>query len=260
MSDDRIGVLRRAFPSADPPSIEALAMVCSVVAVPGGLAVIQQGEQPDAVYIVITGLFAAYRQDVLLGRLGAGDIIGEIGFITGEARTATVRALRDSELLRILQYDLRAAAAHCPGVLLAICSTVVQRLRRAELGSVTPLKPRAFCLAPGDATIDSVAMLEGIARTLQTFGTVTIISPDQAAGRDAAWFSERERCFDYVLYQAGHGLTAWTRFCLRQCDRILLLARGDAAPAGPGPLASHVPKKIAIIAFDVDKAPIQPPP
>jgi hypothetical protein len=39
--------------------------------------------------------------EILLCRLWLGDIIGEIGFITGEARSATVKALRNRELFRI---------------------------------------------------------------------------------------------------------------------------------------------------------------
>jgi NTE family protein len=35
---------------------------------------------------------------------------------------------------------------------------------------------------------------------------------------------------DLVLFETESGSTAWTRFCLRQCDRIVLVANGDTAP------------------------------
>ena len=236
--------LRRAFPLADGPSVAALTAICSFMSVPGGSPLVSEGDQPEAVFVVVTGLFAADRpagsgQDVVLDRFGAGDVIGGTGLITGEARTATIRAVRNSELLRIAKQDVLAAAARCPGILLAICSGVVQRLQRAQPASATPFRFRTFCLVPADSTIDIGPVIEKIAGSLAAFGTVTIVSAEQASGRTPAWLSEIERRFDFVLYHAECGPTAWTRSCLRQCDRVVLLANGDTEPGdcpavGPG--------------------------
>jgi NTE family protein len=228
--------LRRAFPLADAASIDALAAICSFISVPGGIPLILEGEQPEAVYIVVAGLFAAYRsapndQNVLLDRFGVGDVIGDAGFVTGEARTATVRALRNSELLRVSKQDLQSVTARCPGVLLAICSGVVQRLQRAQPPSATPVKFRTFCFVPADDTIDIRPIIERVALSLEAFGTVTILSAEQASGRTSTWFSEIERCFDFVLFHGDCGQSQWTRFCLRQSDRIVLLAKGEDEPA-----------------------------
>jgi NTE family protein len=228
--------LRRAFSSADAVSIEALTAICSVMSVPGGGPLILAGEQPEEIYVVVTGLFAAYRPsangaEILVDRFGAGDVIGDIGFITGEAQRVTIRALRNSELLRISKHDLQTAAARCPGVLLAICSGVVQRLQRAQPASVVPLKSHTFCFVPADITIDIRPIIEKIAGSLKPFGTVAIVSADQTSGRTSAWFSEIERGSDFVLFQAECSPTAWTKFCLRQSDHIVLLAQGDAEPA-----------------------------
>ena len=236
--------LRRAFPLADTMSITALTAICSFMSVPGGSPLMLEGEQPEAVYIVVTGLFAADRpavngQDIILDRFGVGDVIGGTGLITGEARTATIRALRNSELLRVSKQDLETAAARCPGVLLAICSGVVRRLQHARPGSPTPFRFRTFCLVPADSTIDIRPIIEKIAVSLEAFGTATIVSAQQASGQTPAWFSEIERCFDFVLFQAECGPTAWTRFCLRQCDRIVLVVRGDTDPADCQALGSE---------------------
>src|SRR3984885_5933011 len=239
---DRAHYLRRAFPLADAVSIEALAAICSVMSVPGGGPLILEGEQPEAVYIVVAGLFAAYRsatndQDVLLDRFGVGDVIGDVGFVTGEARTLTVRALRNSELLRVSKQDLQSVTARCPGVLLAICSGVVQRLQHAQPAPATPVKFRTFCFVPADDTIDIRPIIERVALSLEAFGTVTILSAEQASGRTSTWFSEIERCFDFVLFHGESGQSPWTRFCLRQSDRVVVLAQGEARPADCPPMA-----------------------
>ena len=234
---DRTRDLRRAFPLADAASVKALASICSLMSVPGGVPLILDGEHPGAVFVVVTGLFGAYRpaadgQNVLLDRFGAGDVIGDVGFITGETRTVAIKALRNSELLRMSEQDLRTASVACPGILLALCSAVVQRLQRVQTASATPLKCRTFCLMPADTTIDMRAIIRDITATLQVFGSVATISAEPSSERTSAWFAEVEKSSDFVLLEAECGLTPWTRFCLRQCDRIVLLAQGETEPAG----------------------------
>jgi NTE family protein len=251
---DRAHDLRRAFPHADAVSIQALTAICSLMSVPRESPLILEGEQPEAIYIVVTGLFAAYRspadgEDHLLVRYGAGDVIGDIGFITGEARTVTIKALRNSEVLRVSRQDIQTAAARCPGVLMAICSGVVQRLQRAHPISARPIKYRTFCLVPGDPSIDIRPIIERVAAGLAAFGSVTVVSAEQASGRTSAWLSEIERNTDFVLFQADCTATEWTRFCLRQCDRIVVVVQGDTEPddcAALGPGRIHVPHNTAL--------------
>jgi NTE family protein len=233
---DRAAHLRRAFPLADASSIKALAAICSLISVPGGASLIVKGEQAEAVYIVIAGLFAAYRseansQDAPVNRFAAGEVIGDLGFITGEAAAVTIKALRNSELLRISSRDLQSATKRCPGLLLAICSGVVQRLQRVQPTSLAPPRFRTLCFVPADASIDIRPIVEKIAARLEIFGTVTIISASEASGKASAWFSEMERSFDFVLFLTDCNQSAWTRFCSRQSDRVVLLARGDTNPA-----------------------------
>jgi NTE family protein len=232
---ERAHDLRRAFPLADAWSIAALTAIGSLVSVPGGIPLILEGENPEAVYVVVTGQFAAYRgpatHNSILDRFGAGDVIGDTGFLTGEAHTVTIRALRNSELLRISNRDLHAAAARCPGVLLAICSGAVQRLQRVQAASVKMPKFHTFCFVPADTTIDLRPIIRKIAASLQGFGTVSIVSAERTADRTSSWFSDIEKHADFVLLEAESGSTAWTRFCFRQSDRIVLVANGDAEPA-----------------------------
>jgi NTE family protein len=227
--------VRRAFPLADVMSIGALTAICSPMSVPGGVALIREGQQPDALYIVVTGLFAAHLstehdEGIALDRFEAGAVIGDIGFITGEPWASSVRALRNSELLRIAKQDLETAAAHCPGLLRALGAGAIRRLQHPQPTQATPYRPRALCLVPADPTIDIRSTVQKIAGYLRGFGTVAIVSAEQALGRSSAWLSRLERCSDLVVFEADSGATAWTRFCFRQCDRIVLVAQGDTAP------------------------------
>ena len=226
--------LRHAFPLADGKSIAALTNICSLMSVPGGMPLIHQGEQPEAVYIVVTGQFAACQApengSAIVNRFAAGDVIGDVGFFTNDPPPVTIRALRNSEVLRIARQDLHEAAARCHGVLLAVCSGAVQRLQRVQAASAKLPKCHTFCFVPANDSVDIKPIVQKIAAGLEAFGTVVIVAGKQMSDRTSAWFSDIEKHSDFVLLQADCGQTPWTRFCLRQSDRIVLVAQGDAAP------------------------------
>ncbi len=52
-----------------------------------------------------------------------------------------------------------------------------------------------------------------------------------AAARLLAWLEAREVDHRFVVYQAEPGATAWTRRCMRQADRVLLVAHAGDLPA-----------------------------
>lgn len=231
-----VQTLRHVFPLADAGSIQVLAAICLPLSMPAGACLPPDGEPPDAIYIVIAGQCAAYRptangQELLLDRFGAGDLVGDVGLLGGFPQAVTLRALRDSALLQVSRKALHRAAARCPDVLLVLCSRVIERLQKAPARSLTPRTSRTFAVVPADPTIDLTPVVQKIAATFETFGTVTVLSAERGSEQTPGWFSDIERCFDFVLFQGDGSRTAWTRFCLEQCDRIVLVAHGDTEPS-----------------------------
>jgi bacteriocin-type transport-associated protein len=79
---------------------------------PAGVVLVQQGKHFDSLYFVLEGLLAVTRhtgQDGQeLAQLGAGEIIGEMSFITAGSAAATVTTLEDSVVLAIPKVQLSA--------------------------------------------------------------------------------------------------------------------------------------------------------
>jgi hypothetical protein len=75
--------------------------------------VLRQGDMADALYVVLTGRFAVtvagHRQAI--AELGPGQPVGEIAFLAGGVRTATVTALRDSVGLRLKPAEFEELSA-----------------------------------------------------------------------------------------------------------------------------------------------------
>ncbi|MCG6962180.1 MAG: mechanosensitive ion channel family protein [Acidobacteria bacterium] len=73
-----------------------------------GEAIVTEGDASRALYVIAEGQAVVRRQRRELGRVGAGEVFGEIAFLTGQPRTATVRA---STELHVVEVDSVALSA-----------------------------------------------------------------------------------------------------------------------------------------------------
>ncbi len=94
-----------------------------------GTVVIRQGDPADRFYVILAGAFDVDRAEtadtapVRLRTMGPDEVFGEIGLLTGSARTATVTATSDGRLLALdapVFLELVASAAEVGPRLLAI--------------------------------------------------------------------------------------------------------------------------------------------
>jgi CRP-like cAMP-binding protein len=86
-----------------------------------GQVVIHEGDPADALYLVASGSFAAFRDAVgqpvhLLSRLDPGDFFGELGFFGDGKAAASVRASAAGRLLRIAAGPLLAFLDRHPDI------------------------------------------------------------------------------------------------------------------------------------------------
>jgi CRP-like cAMP-binding protein len=95
-----------------------------------GDAIIREGDEGDAAYFIVSG-----EVEVLIGRrrvgaLGAGEVFGEMCLIEPGPRSATVRALTDTECRAASAEEFIEMIKDQPDRALAFMKTLVRRLRR----------------------------------------------------------------------------------------------------------------------------------
>ncbi|HET7805876.1 MAG TPA: cyclic nucleotide-binding domain-containing protein, partial [Pseudolabrys sp.] len=90
-----------AFDGWTPADLEALATSAKTRDLCRGEALVRPGEAADELYFVVSGRFAVHtgRIQDAIAEIGPGHPIGEIGFFADIPRTASVTALRDSQVL-----------------------------------------------------------------------------------------------------------------------------------------------------------------
>ncbi len=100
----------------DPQSLESLAAGAVHFSLPAGYLLFEAGSDPDGVYLLASGRLGVKTplKSGLTAEIERGELVGEAGWLLDTARSATVVALRDSELLLIPNAELepRRGAIH----------------------------------------------------------------------------------------------------------------------------------------------------
>jgi len=102
-------------------------------ALEAGEVLVAEGTPSDAVYLLALGGVSVEKTDpdrgvVALGRLGAGAVVGEMGVVLRQARTATVRATESTVALRLEIGALERSAALSPVLAAALSTFARQRV------------------------------------------------------------------------------------------------------------------------------------
>ncbi|MGH9367960.1 MAG: cyclic nucleotide-binding and patatin-like phospholipase domain-containing protein, partial [Thermoanaerobaculia bacterium] len=224
----------------------------------GGDILFQQGEIGDCLYVVANGRLRAIVEhpdgrETVLGEAGYGETCGEMAVLTGDVRSATVRAVRDTSLLRLSTRSFNRLMESHPGMALMLTRRIIQRFQRvthgpsgARAGAVstiavvgthpeTPLADFSRRLAASLGAASSVLHLDGAKLDGALGPGATQIPRDHARNDEIlSWLSEQESNYRFLLYEADPTPSAWSSRCVRQADRILIVGRA-ALPPQPGP-------------------------
>lgn len=239
------------FRGLDEPLLEAIIAEIEWLAVPGGSTLFEAGEPPDALYCVISGSLGAYAMTQeghrrLVGRIMAGETVGEMALISGNPRNATVVALRDTELGRLSRSTFEKLMLSHPQGLLHIAQLLVQRLDSLQRQSRGKRAiPKTFAIVPHDAEVGATTFAAKLATCLERIGRTELVWSQRGADHTSQWFHSVERANEFVVYVCDPTPTSWSKLCLRQADAVLLLARAQAKPADWAALDGYQERAVA---------------
>lgn len=251
------------------------------VTVPRGRMLVRQGEEADALYVVVTGRFEVLRAGRAepVAEIGPGSPIGEIAFFAGGQRTASVRAERDGVVLKLTRDQFDALARRSPGLWSAITATLAQRLAATtavvedRTSSRTIAVAHTVCLVPAGAQPLDRGFVHELRRQLGSRRVLFLASADapadidggiadDSASGDAQWYNDLESRYDLVVYVADDGATAWSRKCIRQADLVLAVGQacqGESArqPNALEQLAAELlkPRNLRLVLLQRGEAP-----
>lgn len=227
------------------------------ISVAAGDVVIEEGGLPGDAYIVVAGRLAASTlnndgEQVVVGELGEGDLVGEMSLLTGAQRTATVTAVRDCSLLRLSERDFNRIMMDQPLALLDVARTVADRLDRLIHGRTPGSVVRVAAVIPCGEASGHAAFASDLSEVLaadtktvavDSRRVATDLGTDPSDDTITAYLHALELENDLTLLVADDDDCAWNRRCIRQADLNLLVGtrQGMArSVAGRTPVATNV--------------------
>ena len=217
------------------------------VRVESGEWLMRKGDPGDALYLVETGRLAVVRGErpdgaidddeiEILRVLGPGATVGELALVTGDPRSASVTASRDSTLLKLSYEDFRDLMTTVPTFNRALVSALGRQLQAS--GGLPEDLPehKTFAVVPLLEGMNVSGIADGVRRAFAGLGEVAVLDPSVAeSGDPVAWghlLDESERRSDRVILVAERHEGEWRKFCVRQADRLVCIAPARMPPAG----------------------------
>ena len=209
-----------------------------------GDVLFRAGDASDELYFVVGGRLRALTDDGrVLNEMSASESVGEVALLSGEPRSATVVAVRDSELVQVSRQAFDEIVAKYPRVMETIARIVVRRLRAKEQRAPAASAKCIAVLAAGPS-MPTAGFCERLTRAFEAIGPtlhlssarfhslldragIANVADDTTDLRLTVWLGEQESRYRFLIYEAHAQTTAWTRRCLRQADEVILVA--DAA-------------------------------
>lgn len=210
----------------DPLALEALALAAVHFSLPAGYLLFEAGSHPDGVYLLASGRLGVKTapKSGFTAEIAHGELVGETGWLLGTQRSATVVALRDSELLLIPNEELDRIAERSTHFSLALARLCARRLRHSNRQDYKPKRAHIFALVPNSIEVDVAELATRLVEELGKSGRTELVWDARATTHTAIWFNRIEEINDYVVYVANWTASGWTRQCCRQADVILMAA------------------------------------
>jgi len=221
----------------------------------GGAWLFREGDEGDALYLLARGLLQTWMASAepgdggqrMIAEIAPGEIVGEIGMLAGGKRSAGIRAVRDSLLLRMDAAAFDKLGRQRPELIRHIAGTIASRLRDRTAGPAAVRRlVRTIAVLPLDGASAVDALVQRLHAELSLEGSTLLLTaermgelgaPGVASGPSQQlspalidWIGDQEDRHRFILYVADAGDHAWSDLALRHADLILLVAHAASEP------------------------------
>jgi len=222
----------------------------------------RKGDKPDGAFVLVSGLLGVSLSDDSPGeyeivQIRHGEIVGELGLIMDAERSASVRALRDSELFRLSPNVFTRVMERYPRRLVNVYRTITERFYKNVSGTTAPVRNQNIAFIPATPEMGFCEFTRELFSALSEcsiFELLTSQSVDEALGcpglansdtnelenaRLVHWLNGHDSEAGLVIYQGDKQSSNWSGRCVRQSDILFIVADVQADPELTA-VSSHV--------------------
>lgn len=225
------------FAECDDQCVMRLIAEATWFALPGGTDLDRDGENDEAVFLVVTGRLAVHVADDkgierIVAQVPAGETAGEMSLIAGDSHSARLVAMRDSELLRLSKAAFTRLTAREPRIMTTLTRLIIRRLRATTARAAALMRPKTFAMIPLEPGADAMGFGAALAGSLRAMGLRVALFDVRNKGESAEVEYNAESRNDLVVYIGDEAGSPWSQHCLRQADRVMLLTRTESTARG----------------------------
>jgi predicted acylesterase/phospholipase RssA/CRP-like cAMP-binding protein len=252
-SQDKLAELTATplFAGLTPCAFDELLSELRFISLSGGAILFRAGDAGDSMYIVLSGRLRVSVQradgaEEIIREIARGESVGELALLTGEARSATIRAIRDTTLAMLSQSAFERAIQFDPTLIRQIAVQLASRQRQGSDGATARSNLRTVAVLPCDESDQANEFALLLANALTKIAPTLCVSPQSIGRESGVEFSAAnearaaeaeltvrldalEANHRAIVYQADADLNAWTKRCIRQADLILVVGRANVA-------------------------------
>lgn len=291
--DQMVDVLPKLFGELNEEMLRDLESKVTWRSLRRGELLCYQGEPSESFYIIISGRMQVLIKDAsgksrIVAEMSQGESVGEMGIVTGHARSATIIASRDSELLEFSREEFEEFTRRYPEMMRRMTRLLITRLQRASRPTRTSNLSSNILLAPASEGVPLSDFARRLYDALCSLGAagaggmeacllLTSREVDRRLGlpgisqaperrpddlRLRSWLSEQEKKYAVILLQADTTVTNWTSRCIRNADEIMYVADATREPTTTAVVgevqlqeAKHAERRYALILLhgDIDR-------
>jgi CRP-like cAMP-binding protein len=131
---DKVDVLSRLplFETCSKKELNQIASKTVEMDRPAGTILTRAGRDGGLMFVILDGQAEVEKDGTVLGRLGPGDVIGELSLIDGRPRSANVRAVTDLKVLELAQDDFKSLVDTSPQFVQSLLRALSLRIREMD--------------------------------------------------------------------------------------------------------------------------------
>ncbi len=261
-----VAVLKQIFSIQDDQLMSWLLRQLEWVEIDAGEILFSEGDQQDTMYLIVNGRLrilttASDGTEHTVAEVSPGEVVGELGFLSGEPRAATAVAIRETHLAKMTMPVFQQLSERHPEAILRLTRMVIKRQQRSlHANESKPTRALNIVLVPTTQDVPLTRFADALADQLIHHGlTLTLNSErlDDAIGKPgasqavcddpiglitSAWLNEQESRCRFILYATDRDWTPWTECCLSLADRVLILGEAGSDPQ-PGPIEQAIKQR-----------------
>lgn len=236
----------KVFGSLDLVILKRLLPKFSTVEVESGQILFYQGEPSDSVFILISGKLAALTTDSngqfkTVGHIKTGEIVGELGALSKEPRSLTIRAVKSSLLLKLPSKEFIDICYLYPAIMFATVYPIIERSQSIIQVLTADKSSNYITFAP----INNVTLFHKFVTTFlkfaQDFPSLIIVSDilpnssenplDHTAWQEKINYLEHtKKRSQKMIFILKSFTSSLAKICLKKTDILYLVADAKMHP------------------------------